>query len=382
MSLPSREETFNLTILIIDDDINNIRLLRHILTRAGYSVLSGYSAAEARNILNSENVDILLLDIHMPMETGYSLCQELRGTEKFQLLPIIFITSIDKETGLQYAISYGGDDFIHKPIQRQELLAKIRAFSRIKKLQDALLEQKLNYDRELLMARKVQEQMIPNKELYWKEKLYVKTFFHPFIHIGGDYVDAWEIEDELHVVIADCTGHGPAAALLGAMFKMQLYSIPRVGLTLLERVDILKEKLLLVLPTNYAITFFYAVIKDTTMYYINGGHPFPLVYSDGNVEELEGRSTMILDLGLDIKTNVEKIQLKPGTTILLYTDGASEAVSTDMQILDTDGLKEIFKNSVEKDENIIDNMIADLYNYCGGQPPNDDIALITIQVNS
>ncbi|MCB1190158.1 MAG: fused response regulator/phosphatase [Leptospiraceae bacterium] len=382
MSLPSRDENFNLVILIIDDDINNIRLLRHILTRAGYTVLSGYNTTEARNILNKEQVDILLLDIHMPLETGYSLCQELRGIEKFQLLPIIFITSIDKETGLQYAISYGGDDFIHKPIQRQELLAKVRAFSRIKKLQDALLEQKLNYDRELLMARKVQEQMIPNKQFIWKEKYQVRTFFHPFIQIGGDYVDAWEINDELHVVIADCTGHGPAAALLGAMFKMQLYSIPKTGLSLLERVEVLKEKLLLVLPTNYAITFFYAIIHDNNMQYVNGGHPFPFIYNDGRVEELKGRSTMILDLDIDFKTTSEKVDLPKDSIILLFTDGASEAISTDMKILDTEGLKDIYKQSVEKGGNIIENMLDDLHNFCGGIPPSDDIAFITIQVIS
>ncbi|NCS94903.1 MAG: response regulator, partial [Leptospira sp.] len=127
------------SILIIDDAKENVEILAKLLISEKYNVIKSYSAEQGRNILLTEKVDTILLDVNMPVQDGYSFCKELREIERFKLVPILFITAVDREIGFQEAIANGGDDFISKPFHKKELIAKIKAFLRIKVLQDELL---------------------------------------------------------------------------------------------------------------------------------------------------------------------------------------------------------------------------------------------------
>ncbi|MEM7183907.1 MAG: SpoIIE family protein phosphatase [Spirochaetota bacterium] len=369
-------------ILVVDDDINIVKVLSRILSRQNYQVTISQSTEEARKILEKQKIDIMLLDVHMPVETGFKFCQELRQEPNFQLLPIIFVTAMDKNTGLEEAVSHGGDDYISKPIDKKELSAKVRAFCRIKRLQDIVQEQKANYEREMKTARKVQKLLIPEKEISWN-KSQISLFFQPFIQISGDFVDAWVENTKLHLVISDSSGHGPSAALLGAMFKMQLNSLP-TDLGLEERVSLLRKNLIQAIPENYSITFFYGILDtDYKLEYINGGNPKPLVCSkEGEIFELPGMSPLIIDLEMVRESNVRQIYLEKGSTLLLYTDGANEALSPEDKMLETKGLIEIFKKTMQnRHTNIIKNIMLEIQNYCGeNNPPQDDIAFISVKV--
>ncbi|MCB1157779.1 MAG: SpoIIE family protein phosphatase [Leptospiraceae bacterium] len=366
------------TILVVDDDINMTLFLKRTLEKRGYRVFTTSNANEARILLSSEKIDILLLDVNIPGESGYSLCQSLRTNPEFELLPIIFITTVDKTSGLEEAVSYGGDDYISKPVNTRELLAKVRSYCRIKALQDLFLKQKQDYERELATARKVQVQMIPEKEFQW-HGCNIRTFFKPVIEIGGDYVDVWETGGKLHIVIADSIGHGPSGALLGAMFKMQLYSLGK-ELPLKERVELLRKNLIKAIPENYSITFFYGILSDDLKFsYINGGNPPPLLYANGSVSELPGKSPLIIDLDIPQKTEVKEIQLQKDSILFLYTDGVSEATSPDMKMLGTGGLKKLIPKCV-KEGDIIDNIMLEVKKFCGLYAPHDDIAMIRVQL--
>lgn len=114
----------------MDDSEINLKLIVHTLQPFGFQIFTAESAADARNVLLTNRVDVLLLDVSMPDQDGFSFCRELREIERFKLLPILFITGINREVGFDEAISHGGDDFIQKPFQPKELIAKIRAFIR------------------------------------------------------------------------------------------------------------------------------------------------------------------------------------------------------------------------------------------------------------
>ncbi|TGL56771.1 fused response regulator/phosphatase [Leptospira kemamanensis] len=367
------------TILIVDDVPENVELLKYLLSQEGFKTYTAYSAEEARLVLLNTRIDTLLLDVNMPVQDGFSFCRELREMDQFKLLPILFITSIDREVGFQEAMKNGGDDFINKPFNKRELVAKIHSVIRLKDLQDELYQQKSKYEKELQTARRVQDQLIPEKSFIWNG-IKAQTLFHPYLQIGGDFVDTWIEEKKLHIVIADCSGHGPSAALIGAMFKMQLFNlVPNMGLK--ERVSHLRKNMELVLPEDYAITFCYAIIdQNLNLSYINGGHPAPIVYMDGETKFLKGMSPMIMGINMVANDEVQSVSLKQGSKFFMYTDGASEAMNPKLEYITEEGMKDIFHASVQSGSDILPTVQSKILEFCGLSTPSDDMAMVCIQL--
>ncbi|MDF3819036.1 fused response regulator/phosphatase [Leptospira sp. 96542] len=366
-------------ILIVDDVLENVELLKFLLQNEGYTTYTAFSAEEARLVLLNTRIDTLLLDVNMPVQDGFSFCRELRSMEQFKLLPILFITSIDREIGYQEAMKNGGDDFINKPFNKRELVAKIQSVIRIKDLQDELYRQKLSYEKELLTARRVQDQLIPEKKFIWNG-IRAQTLFHPYLQIGGDFVDCWIEEKKLHIVIADCSGHGPSAALIGAMFKMQLFNLVP-GMDLNARVGHLRKNMELVLPEDYAITFCYAILdSDLKLFYVNGGHPAPIIHMDGETKFLKGMSPMIMGINMLSEDDVQSVQLKQGSHLFMYTDGASEAMNDQTKFITEEGMKEIFHTSVLSSESVLESVQQKILEFCGKSTPKDDMAMVCIQI--
>ncbi|TGM07979.1 response regulator [Leptospira barantonii] len=367
------------TVLAVDDSEINLKLILHTLMPLGFQIFTAESAADARNILLTNRVDILLLDVSMPGQDGFSFCRELREIERFKLLPILFITAISRELGFDEAISHGGDDFIHKPFQPRELIAKIRAFIRIKILQDEVLEQKRNYERELIMARKVQQELLPEKELEWNG-VSLSTIFQPLMQIGGDYTDAWIENESLHIFIADCSGHGPSAALLAAMLKMQVSSLSP-DQTLQEKVRTLRHNLEKILPDEFSITFFYGILsEDLNFEYSNGGHPSPMLYKNGEVTTLPGMGPLIIPIEINVSEEFKSVQLENGSYLLLYTDGATEIADKTMNILGEEKLKGIFKEGVSKGGDILASMMESILAHSDRGTNDDDIAMMVLKL--
>ncbi|EID99624.1 PP2C family protein-serine/threonine phosphatase [Leptospira licerasiae] len=366
------------SILAVDDSDINLKLLVHTLKPLGFQVFTAMNTEEARTLLATNQVDVLLLDVSMPGQDGFSFCKELREIDRFNLLPILFITAYNRELGFDEAIAHGGDDFLHKPFQPKELVAKIRAFIRIKNLQDELLQQKKKYEKELVMARRVQQELVPEKQLEWNG-FKVNSVFHPLMQIGGDFIDAWIEEDKLHVFIADCSGHGPSAALLSAMVKMQVSNLGRSN-TLIEKVKTLRQQLEKILPEDFSITFFYGILdKKGNFEYANGGHPPPLLYHNGNVDELPGMGPLIIPIELGTEDEFRSVVLEKGASLLLYTDGATEITDENYNILGEESLKKILKDAVESKEDILNFSLEKILAHSGNMTHDDDIALMVIQ---
>jgi sigma-B regulation protein RsbU (phosphoserine phosphatase) len=367
------------SILIVDDVPENVELLKYLLASEGFKTFTAFSAEAARLILQSTPIDALLLDVNMPVQDGFSFCRELRGMKEYKLLPILFITSIDRDIGFEEAMRNGGDDFINKPFNKRELVAKIHSVVRIKDLQDELTQEKAKYERELQTARKVQDQLIPEKKFIWNG-VKAQTLFQPFFQIGGDFVDCWADAKKLHIVIADCSGHGPSAALIGAMFKMQLFNLNPV-MDLKERVDHIRKNMAIVLPEDYSITFCYAILDhELRLSYINGGHPAPLVFTNGETKTLDGRSPMIMGIDLRVRDEVQTVQLTSGSKIFLYTDGASEAMDVRKTFLGEEGVLGIFREAASEGEDVLESVQAKILKFCGDKPPMDDMAMLCIQL--
>jgi len=127
-------------ILVVDDVPQNVRLLEAVLTSHGYSVTSASSGPEALEKVTAEQPDLVLLDIQMPGMNGYEVCRRLRADPATQFLPVVMITSSDTEVRVN-ALEADADDFITKPFDQQELLARVRSLVRIKQYHDTIESQ-------------------------------------------------------------------------------------------------------------------------------------------------------------------------------------------------------------------------------------------------
>ena len=127
-------------ILVVDDVPRNVRLLGAVLTAAGYEVVSAGSGAEAIEAVARDRPDLVLLDIRMPDIDGYEVCRRLRGDPAAEFLPIVMVTSAEGEERVA-ALEAGADDFVAKPFNQEELLARVRSLIRIKHYHDTILSQ-------------------------------------------------------------------------------------------------------------------------------------------------------------------------------------------------------------------------------------------------
>ena len=127
-------------ILVVDDTPHNVKLLADLLAVKGYDVITAASGSEALNQIEKHRPDLVLLDVVMPGMSGYEVCQRVREDSATATLPVVMVTALDPGSERVKGIEAGADDFITKPINQPELLARVRSLLRIKALHDQLEE--------------------------------------------------------------------------------------------------------------------------------------------------------------------------------------------------------------------------------------------------
>jgi adenylate cyclase len=148
-------------ILVVDDTPQNVRLLVAVLSSHGYAVTSAASGSEALEKVKSEQPDLVLLDVQMPGMNGYEVCRRLRADPAAAFLPVVMVTSSDAKARVD-ALEAEADDFVTKPFNQQELLARVRSLVRIKQYHDTIQLQaaelaEWNQTLEVRVGRQVEE---------------------------------------------------------------------------------------------------------------------------------------------------------------------------------------------------------------------------------
>ena len=132
--------TDQVTVLAVDDQPPNLRLLDAVLSPNGYRVITASSGEQALELLHSSSVDLVLLDIVMPGIDGYEVCRRIRSEPSTAFLPVVMITASGEQEKTQ-AIKAGADDFVNKPFHQGELLARVASLARIKRYHDTIAQQ-------------------------------------------------------------------------------------------------------------------------------------------------------------------------------------------------------------------------------------------------
>jgi putative two-component system response regulator len=126
------------TILVADDNEANRELLSALLTAEGYQVVSAADGQQALARVHSDSIDLALLDVVMPRPTGFEVCQAMKSKPETRLIPVILLTSLNSDADRIHGIMCGADDFLNKPVNKHELLARVNSLLRLKQFTDEL----------------------------------------------------------------------------------------------------------------------------------------------------------------------------------------------------------------------------------------------------
>jgi adenylate cyclase len=186
-------------ILVVDDTPANVKLLTDLLTIKGYEVVSAPNGEEALKRVATDRPDLVLLDIMMPGMNGYDVCRAIRADASTGVLPVVMVTSLDPAQERIKGLEAGADDFLPKPINQPELLARVKSLLRIKALYDEIADLNAN------LEKRVADQVAELQRL-----ARLKRFFSPRV---GELIASGEIDDpmqthrrEVTVVFTDLRG--------------------------------------------------------------------------------------------------------------------------------------------------------------------------------
>lgn len=127
-------------ILVVDDQKDNVFVLEERLTREGFEVLSAYDGPTCLKIANEDSPDLILLDVMMPGMSGFEVCRKLTTSEETKLIPVLLVTALTEAEDLKEGFQAGAFDYIKKPFNRIELIARIKSALSFRESQKVMLE--------------------------------------------------------------------------------------------------------------------------------------------------------------------------------------------------------------------------------------------------
>jgi len=169
-------------ILVVDDQRSNVEMMAGVLKARGYSVCTAFDGQEALEQVREIYPDLVVSDILMPGIDGYDLCRRLRSAPETALLPVILVTSLDVQERIK-GLEAGADDFLSKPVNWEELFARVRSLLRVKALQDELK------DVNAKLAERVREQVSQLERLSRLKRFFSKPVAEAIVAGGEELLE-------------------------------------------------------------------------------------------------------------------------------------------------------------------------------------------------
>ena len=388
-------------ILIADDAIDNRRLLANILKKENCELIEAGDGDEAIELTLQELPDLILLDIMLPGKDGYEVCHELKRDSRSADIPIIFFSARGETEDKIKGLELGGVDYVTKPFDKREVLARVKVQLKIRNLTKALkranndlIRKQKRIDENLKAGAEIQRSLMAINppeaktiEVVWR--------FMPCQRIGGDIFNILRLdEDHWAIYMLDVSGHGITSSMVAVSVSQMLQ--PRVGFLLKKNIEkapyyeiVSPVEVLNEMDREYPIerfgkffTMSYCIlnVKDGTLRYSNAGHPPPvLLHKDGSLELLSEGGT-IIGMGGLLPFEEGRRKLCSGDKLFLYTDGIAEYQNEDGLFYDEDRFFAELKRLKDRLlSNIIDGVIESMMSFGNNTEPQDDISLLAVE---
>ena len=370
------------TILVVDDSPVNLQVLVRTLDGSGHRILAARSGRGALEIARRVRPDLMLLDVMMPDMDGFAVCSAIKADASTRDTPIIFLSALGEVTDKVSGLTLGAVDYITKPIQPEEVAARVANHLTRRYLERELRRSRDRLDRELASAARMQTLILPTS-LPSHPLLQFAAHYQASRHVGGDYYDVLPVGgDRFAVIVADVSGHGAPAAIVMAMIRAVLHTTPERAGDASAVLRHINHHFRYLWGGAMFATVIYAVVDAAhrTVHLACAGHPAPLlIRRGGDVEPLDVNATMPLllrDLG---EVPVSAATLECGDRVLLYTDGITERVRSDGEMYETGRLTAALARADGLEPaSALDRIVADLDSFADGHEPEDDQTLVLL----
>lgn len=380
-------------ILVVDDEADLELLIRQKFRKQirdnEYDFTFAQNGVEALSkIADQPDIGLVLSDINMPEMDGLTLLHRMNEL-KNPALKAVIVSAYGDMDNIRIAMNRGAFDFLTKPIDFNDMETTI-----VKTLEQLTILRQATKDREQLLsvrndlntAARIQQSILPQTFPPFPDRgefdIYARMT--PAKEVGGDFYDFFFIDhDRLAFVIGDVSGKGVPAAIFMAVSRTLLKAIASQVVNPGESLRRINSMLIPESSGRMFVTIFYGVLNTRTgeVQFSFGGHNPPYIKRrEGPVERLNHESGFLLGMLDDMEYDVHKIVLHPGDTILLYTDGVTEAMNSKEELFEESRLESSLQRlNGSPLKEMLDGINADLMEFAAGAPQADDITMLALQ---
>ena len=381
-------------ILSVDDEPSLELLMRQYFRRkirsGEYEFFFAHNGLEALSVLyENPDIEIILSDINMPEMDGLTLLAKVNEIRN-PALRVIMVSAYGDMGNIREAMNNGAFDFTTKPIDMDDLnVTSEKAIKQINYVHQSQKEhaQLESLKGDLSTASDIQQYILPNifppfPEISDKVDIYASMGAAK--DIGGDFYDFFRIDDDhIALVIADVCGKGIPAALFMAVSRTIIRSkgvqFDNVAECMMESNRFLASYSV----DSMFVTVFYAIynIKTGFMNYCNAGHNPPhLLKRDGTVSELPLSNDTIVGVFEDLEYHESTLQLEQGDTLVMFTDGVTEATDIEYKEFGVERLDNILRQQSNSScQQIIESVKAGIREFVGDAEQSDDITMLVVK---
>jgi len=366
-------------VLIVDDEHLHLKILEKILQGAGFEPILAEDGKKGGELARACLPDIILLDIMMPEESGFETLSKLKEDPRTTGIPVIFISALDGPEPKITGFDLGMVDYITKPFEVRELLARIRTHLKLAQAYRTIISEQAC---KLRQIKDAQQSILVGPKDYPEARFAVR--FEPRLEAGGDFYDVFPALGGYGYFVADTCGHDLASSFITSSLKalLQQNSAP-----IFSPVDTLRNingVLTSVFRKGKYLTASYVVLNSarSILTFLNAGHPPPVhVEGNGGAKTLKSQGDI---LGVFEKIFIKAVQMPvaKGDRIYMYTDGLVERFGRNRMKLSR-GIQNLVQACSETRQlDLEDAMSAILKElFAGGSSrQEDDVVLLGIEV--
>ena len=369
-------------VLIVDDVKSNVDVLVEAL-RDDYKLSVALNGESALRSVEKTPPDLVLLDIMMPGIDGYEVCQRLRASKDTRDIPVMFLSSLEDVKDKARGFELGANDYLTKPFEMLEVKARVRSLVKAKAYADAVREA---LERDLSIAREIQMGILPSdlSACTTGTGLDISAMLEPAQQVGGDLFEVLRAsEDRVLVALGDVSGKGIPASLFMAVTMTLLRSMGRQFEQPEEILRRLNDELSVQNPRSMFVTLACLVfdLRHKKVTHASAGHSPPVLLRAGSPPRyVFDQSGMVAGLMPGGEIPSETMDLEPGDTFVLFSDGVTEAYDPKQELFGEDRLLEQLaqnpgQNATETVASVLDAVRA----HAAGSPQSDDTTIVAVR---
>ncbi|HZP87948.1 MAG TPA: SpoIIE family protein phosphatase [Burkholderiales bacterium] len=372
-----------LNILLVEDAAAERVLLESYLKGLGHNVQTAHHGGQAVQLFDEDRVDLVLMDVVMPVVDGIRATREIKAKCAKQWVPVILLSALGAQTDQAHGLEAGADDYLPKPVNLQLLDAKLRSFQRIVQTTRLLARKREEAEAEMALATALMERLVLRQHALSDPAL--TWVVHPSSRFSGDVVAAARSPSgRLIAMLADAAGHGlPAAITLLPMVQVFYGMVPK-DLPLTEVATEMNRRLSQYVPTGlYMAAVLLSIDPAHGRAEIwNGGMPAGLWIRDGGEALTPALRSRHLPLGIlgsrEFDSSCTTIDIGPGGHLLFLSDGVLEAMSETGEEFGGERLRKHLLG--RRAEDGFKSVVAAIEQHLVGVPAHDDISIMMIRL--